>query len=189
MALVLVAGTGLLERSYRHLTRVDLGYRPANVLTMDITPREGSYPSVDARRVAYRSLLERRRQLPGVGAAGAAFLPPFEYGVVGFDGGVLLERETLDGPEEAALLAIDREPLDQTRAVWPQFDAGWSSPVARRAHNPKVGGSNPPPATRRLDRPIRTGPSAPAGLAGRSGHTPDRTRGGYASCRGEPAGV
>src|SRR5436309_4168850 len=25
--------------------------------------------------------------------------------------------------------------------------AGWSSLVARRAHNPKVGGSNPPPAT------------------------------------------
>ena len=28
-----------------------------------------------------------------------------------------------------------------------QIDAGWSSPVARWAHNPKVGGSNPPPAT------------------------------------------
>ena len=27
--------------------------------------------------------------------------------------------------------------------------AGWSSPVARWAHNPKVGGSNPPPATSR----------------------------------------
>ena len=27
-------------------------------------------------------------------------------------------------------------------------DAGWSSPVARWAHNPKVGGSNPPPATK-----------------------------------------
>ncbi len=26
--------------------------------------------------------------------------------------------------------------------------AGWSSQVARRAHNPKVGGSNPPPATK-----------------------------------------
>src|SRR5947209_3023550 len=26
-------------------------------------------------------------------------------------------------------------------------NAGWSSLVARRAHNPKVGGSNPPPAT------------------------------------------
>jgi hypothetical protein len=27
--------------------------------------------------------------------------------------------------------------------------AGWSSQVARRAHNPKVGGSNPPPATKK----------------------------------------
>ena len=30
----------------------------------------------------------------------------------------------------------------------PNHDAGWSSPVARWAHNPKVGGSNPPPATK-----------------------------------------
>ena len=29
-----------------------------------------------------------------------------------------------------------------------RITAGWSSPVARRAHNPKVGGSNPPPATK-----------------------------------------
>src|SRR6202021_3565851 len=28
--------------------------------------------------------------------------------------------------------------------------AGWSSLVARWAHNPKVGGSNPPPATKQL---------------------------------------
>ena len=28
-----------------------------------------------------------------------------------------------------------------------KFDAGWSSLVARRAHNPKVVGSNPAPAT------------------------------------------
>ena len=27
------------------------------------------------------------------------------------------------------------------------FGAGWSSPVARWAHNPKVAGSNPAPAT------------------------------------------
>ena len=29
------------------------------------------------------------------------------------------------------------------------FSAGWSSLVARWAHNPKVGGSNPPPATKK----------------------------------------
>ena len=30
------------------------------------------------------------------------------------------------------------------------YIAGWSSLVARWAHNPKVGGSNPPPATKRF---------------------------------------
>ena len=30
----------------------------------------------------------------------------------------------------------------------PLADAGWSSLVARRAHNPKVVGSNPAPATK-----------------------------------------
>ena len=35
----------------------------------------------------------------------------------------------------------DAEGIDYDRT------AGWSSLVARWAHNPKVGGSNPPPAT------------------------------------------
>ena len=33
--------------------------------------------------------------------------------------------------------------------------AGWSSPVARQAHNLKVGGSNPPPATINKKQPSR----------------------------------
>ena len=32
------------------------------------------------------------------------------------------------------------------RHLYNTIIAGWSSSVARRAHNPKVGGSNPPPA-------------------------------------------
>ena len=35
----------------------------------------------------------------------------------------------------------------QSRRVQIKDSAGWSSPVARRAHNPKVVGSNPAPAT------------------------------------------
>jgi hypothetical protein len=34
----------------------------------------------------------------------------------------------------------------------PATDAGWSSLVARRAHNPKVVGSNPAPATKHQKR-------------------------------------
>ena len=34
-------------------------------------------------------------------------------------------------------------------------DAGWSSMVARRAHNPKVVGSNPAPATNNKTPPLK----------------------------------
>ncbi len=43
--------------------------------------------------------------------------------------------------EKIAWRFDDVEGIDYDRS------AGWSSLVARWAHNPKVGGSNPPPAT------------------------------------------
>ena len=39
------------------------------------------------------------------------------------------------------------KPLPGDRAAAFLFGAGWSSPVARQAHNLKVAGSNPAPAT------------------------------------------
>ena len=99
MALVLTVGAGLLASSYLNLTRVDLGYRPAGVLTLTLTPRDGVYVADSQRRTAWRELLDRIREVRGVEAAGGALLLPFEYGVVGVDGGVVLEGERLDGPD------------------------------------------------------------------------------------------
>ena len=48
-------------------------------------------------------------------------------------------------------------------AILEDRNAGWSSLVARRAHNPKVVGSNPAPATKEdvgKGRRESTGPSA-----------------------------
>jgi hypothetical protein len=47
---------------------------------------------------------------------------------------------------EIALIACDQGP----------HGAGWSSPVARQAHNLKVTGSNPVPATKHIKAPART---------------------------------
>ena len=47
-------------------------------------------------------------------------------------------------PPANAVQAINRSRLTQTADYG---DAGWSSPVARQAHNLKVAGSNPAPAT------------------------------------------
>ena len=44
------------------------------------------------------------------------------------------------------------------------FDAGWSSLEARRAHNPKVTGSNPVPATLLADCQAQAHPSLASGL-------------------------
>jgi hypothetical protein len=43
-----------------------------------------------------------------------------------------------------------RDSFDQTARIRYHDFAGWSSLVARRAHNPEVVGSNPTPATRHL---------------------------------------
>ena len=99
MALVLTIGAGLLTSSFLNLTRVDLGYRPAEVLTLTLTPRDGAYPTNAQRRTAFLELLDNVRDLRGVEAAAATLLLPFEYGVVGVDGGVVLEGEPTAGTE------------------------------------------------------------------------------------------
>ena len=47
---------------------------------------------------------------------------------------------------------FDSDSRHQKTKVAEPSDAGWSSPVARRAHNPKVIGSNPIPATIKIIR-------------------------------------
>src|SRR4051794_7897715 len=47
------------------------------------------------------------------------------------------------------------EGLGRAELSWSVHAAGWSSLVARRAHNPKVAGSNPAPATH--ERPANAG--------------------------------
>ena len=98
-ALVLTVGAGLLASSYVNLARVDLGYRPAGALVLTLAPRDGAYEEVAPRRTAWREILARVRAVRGVEAAGGTMLLPFEHGVVGVDGGVVLEGEPLDGPD------------------------------------------------------------------------------------------
>jgi predicted permease len=76
VALVLLAGSALLVRSFVHLTRVDTGIATHNLLTFDIG-LTGERAAYQAKQVAfYAQMLERLRALPGVTAAGAAVTLP-----------------------------------------------------------------------------------------------------------------
>jgi putative ABC transport system permease protein len=71
LAMMLLAGAGLLIRSFSMLRRVDPGFRTSSALTFRTSLPESAYED-DARRVAfYDELLARSAALPGVRSVGA----------------------------------------------------------------------------------------------------------------------
>jgi len=71
LALVLLAGAGLVVKSLALLRHVDPGFRPQHVLTMRLDLPDREFQSDDRMRAFYRPLLERLGALPGVRAAAA----------------------------------------------------------------------------------------------------------------------
>jgi putative ABC transport system permease protein len=69
LAIVLLAGAGLLIRSFRVLHATDPGFRPSGVLTMRVNASRASFPQAPQLRQFYDQLLERIRALPGVKGA------------------------------------------------------------------------------------------------------------------------
>jgi putative ABC transport system permease protein len=70
LAVLLLLGAGLMLRTLNALMRVDLGFEPAHVVTVQLRPPEASYEKPEAVVGLYRTLLERVRGLPGVRSAG-----------------------------------------------------------------------------------------------------------------------
>ena len=76
LSVLLVVGAGLLGRSLVELYRVDLGFDPQNVLTLQLQLPRTDYPD-DERVVAfYQQVTERIQELPGVRSAGAVRVVP-----------------------------------------------------------------------------------------------------------------
>ena len=72
LAIVLLAGAGLLVRSLRVLHATDPGFRTEGVLTMRVNASRASFPQGAQLRQFYDALLERVRALPGVKGAAVA---------------------------------------------------------------------------------------------------------------------
>jgi hypothetical protein len=105
LALVLLAGAGLMTRSLAAMMRAPLGFDPQGVLTAKIPLAIPKYEDPKAKAAFVRDLLERVRHLPGVSAAGVTSQLPIS---VRYSQSFKIEGTTL-APDEAWPYAVHRD--------------------------------------------------------------------------------
>jgi predicted permease len=80
LGFVLLAGSGLMLRTFVGLLHADPGFQPRGVLTFQVGLGGGRYPDDASSQRLFRSLLDRVRAIPGVESAGAvSHLPLDDY--------------------------------------------------------------------------------------------------------------
>jgi putative ABC transport system permease protein len=77
LSIVLLAGAGLLFRSFVRLQSVDPGLDASHMLTFQVSIPAARYPEVHKRTQFYQRLLEEIERLPGVRSASAVSYLPF----------------------------------------------------------------------------------------------------------------
>ena len=107
ITVVLLAGAGLLLRSYANVLAAGTGFDPSNLLLADTTLSPSAYAAPEKRAAFYDGVLERIRSLPGVASAAYVNFPPLV-----FKGGSMLVaiegRPQPTGAEVARYITIDR---------------------------------------------------------------------------------
>lgn len=76
LAVVLLVGAGLLIKSFATLRQVELGFEPANVVTVTLSPPFNRLPKEFRKTDYYRQLVESLQTMPGVEAAAATTSAP-----------------------------------------------------------------------------------------------------------------
>jgi putative ABC transport system permease protein len=106
LALILLAGAGLLIKGFLRLRSVDPGFNPANIITMYLQLPGTRYPQIPLQTNFRRELLARINAFPGVEAAMITDLP--------LAGNYVGHRVVIDGQ---APPAVGAEPKVQTLSV------------------------------------------------------------------------
>jgi putative ABC transport system permease protein len=84
LAMVLLAGAGLLLRSFQKLQSVDPGYKPDDLSALRIALPSARYPDRAQQTAFYDQILERAASTPGVGAAAMASALPANGRSIGY---------------------------------------------------------------------------------------------------------
>lgn len=120
VTVVLLAGAGLMMRSFLAVYRADQIIDPSKVLTTVIALPEEEYRSSDQRSTFFRELDDRLRQTPGLEAASLASVRPFTGGPS--------QRISFPGRPAAA---PDTQPAAVVVAIGPRYFDALQVPVLR----------------------------------------------------------
>jgi predicted permease len=77
LSLLLLIAATLLTKSLVRLYRVDPGFQPNNLLTMQVSLSPARYDTAEKRAVFYEQLVERVESVPGVRSAAVSLTLPF----------------------------------------------------------------------------------------------------------------
>jgi putative ABC transport system permease protein len=119
--MMLLAGAGLLVRSFHQLRRVDPGFRSEGALTFRLSLPESAYEQEARRTAFFQELLGRLEAVPGVRTAGAVMGIPL--GGLSFS----LSFKVLGRPE----LPPAQQPTMQVRVATPGYFKAIGIPVVR----------------------------------------------------------
>jgi putative ABC transport system permease protein len=121
LALTLLAGAGLLIKSFARVQAVDPGFDPSHLLTANVMLPPASYPDAAAQGAFFDRAIERIAAAPGVRAVGVTSVLPFGGGWT--TGAFSIEGYT-PAPDEQA-------PWGDLRVVSPGFASAMRIPVLR----------------------------------------------------------
>ena len=104
LTIVLLAGAGLMIRSFMKLYSMEIGVDTSHMLTMRLALPDKKYPTPEKRRLFYESLLPRLAGIPGVAASSITGAPPGSgAGASGIEFEGRPEADPKKGPEATTL--------------------------------------------------------------------------------------
>jgi putative ABC transport system permease protein len=138
LAVTLLAGAGLLARSFVTLVKVNPGFEPAHTLSFSTSLPDARYGKPEQADAFYAELLDRLRALPGVTSAGAVFglpLSGFRFGISAYE---LDGRKLASGEDDRLSTQVRIATPDYFRAMGLEVVKGRVFTDADRAGSPPV---------------------------------------------------
>jgi putative ABC transport system permease protein len=104
LALILLAGAGLMIRSFAKLAAIEPGFDPARVITMRLALPPAKYATVDQWLAFHEALVSNVSGIPGVDAAGLNSALPLEGGAS--EAGMVVEGRPLPPPGKPSTMCV-----------------------------------------------------------------------------------